>query len=80
MIYTSSNIFICNAVTCLNGKYTILFMVNIKKVNFGNKTDLIGIVLKDTFKVQIMLGICDTRVQFMVNGIGCGQMMLYSIG
>ena len=51
-----------------------------KNVKFGNKTVLIGIVLNDTFKVKIMLGIFDTRVQFMVNGIRFGQTMLYSTG
>ena len=25
------------------------------------------------FKVQTVLGICGTRVQFVVNGIGCGR-------
>ena len=49
-----------------------------KNVKFGNKTVLIGIALNGTFKVETMLGICNTRVQFVVNRIGCGQMMLYS--
>ena len=58
MIYTSSNRLTCNAVTCLNDKYTIFIYGKYKNgKKFGNKTVLIGIVLNDTFKVQTMLGI-----------------------
>ena len=63
--------------TCLNEQIYNFIYCKYKNVKFGNKTNLIGIVLNDTFKVQIMLGICDTRVQFIVNRIGCGQMMSY---
>ena len=53
MIYTGSNIFTCNVVTCLNNKYNFN-NGKYKNVKFGNKTVLIGIVLNDKFKVETM--------------------------